>query len=228
MDRNAHILRRDARAPLCVAPNPLWMFDDTFRGILSRHLGPLLARDIEGVSWLARHHFQAQEFVVASDALIVDDHPTCERARLSLATLLAIVKALGALAAGAQAVDDLRERLAERLGADADGLLPEFEWGKRGGSLYMSRLEAAGIPRKAAPADFFVSLSEVYDDCARTLQFGYWVIGNDARIEVVDSWLFQATFSFTEHILPDHVLGRGANRGLRSLLPEMLAAFSDA
>ncbi|MBN1422309.1 MAG: hypothetical protein JXP34_26275 [Planctomycetes bacterium] len=228
MDRNAHILRRDARAPLCVAPNPLWMFDDTFRGIVSRHLDALSPRDIEGVRWLAQHHFQAQEFVVAVDALIVDEHPARERARFSLATLFEIVKALASLAGGARAVDDLRERLAERMGEDADGRLPEFEWGKRGGSLYLSRLEAAGVPRLAAPAEFFVSLSEVYDDCARTLQFGYWVIGNDARIDVVDSWLFQATFSFVEHILPDHVFGRGANRGLRSLLPEVIASLPDA
>lgn len=222
MDRNPHILRRDARAPLCVAPNPLWMFEEAFEEVLARHLGVLERPDRDGVRWMAQHHYEAQEFVVTVDDLIVDERPAGERVRLSLATLLGIARGLAALADGVAAVDRLRERLDERMEEEAEGRLPEFEWDKRAGGLYVSRIEGAGVPRDLARGDLFVCLSDVYDDCAQTLQFGYWVLGNAERVEVVDDWLFQSSFAFSHHILPHHILDAGGGPGLLSVIPRIL------
>ncbi len=218
MERNAEILRRDAKAPLCLKPLPRWRYEHAFRKTLREFLSAdsdLLRR---GVDFLAAHHADAQEFVSAVDQVIIAESLTVTQTRGLLVALLDTCRRLASLKGCEDTLEAVREALAERFDTEG-GCLPEFSWEKGAAVLFLARLGRAGISVKRVEEELSVPLNDVYDDCARTLQLGFWIMGSPWRAEVVDAWLFESAFAFFRHTIPRHL---AEPRGLLVLIPQVI------
>jgi hypothetical protein len=218
MDRNAEILRRDAKAPLCLAPLPRWRYEHAFSQTLREFLpadSDLLAR---GVDFLAGHHAHAQEFVGAVDQVIVTETPTISQIRGALVGVLGTSSRLAALAGSEDVLEALRETLADRFETEG-GCLPEFCWEKGAAPLFLTRFKRAGLEVGHAEEGLSVHINDVYDDCARTVQLGLWIMAAAWRPEVVDAWLFASAYAFFRHTIPHHLTGP---HGLLALIPQVI------
>jgi hypothetical protein len=218
MDLNSEILRRDARAPLCIDALPRARYEHAFRAALRQFLPEESALLAEGVDCLSSHHACAQEFVVAVDRAIVAAAPDAAVLRGVLMGLLGACRGLAALAGRERVLEDVREALAERFPC-GEGVLPEFCWEKGAGVLFLEKVKTVAVREQKLEEGVAVHLDAVYDDCARTVQLGLWVMAAAWRAEVVDAWLFESAYTFFRHTLPHHVCGP---QGLAELLPRII------
>jgi hypothetical protein len=132
--------------------------------------------------------------------------------------LLGSCHGLATLGGRERMIEDMREALSERFPAGA-GVLPEFCWEKGAGVLFLEKLKTVARCDEKLEENVAVHLDEVYDDCARTVQLGLWVMATAWRAEVVDAWLFESAFAFFRHTLPHHVSGP---EGLTCVLPRII------
>ena len=219
MERNAEVLRRDARAPLCLKPLPRWRYEHAFRQTLREFLpkdSELLGR---GVDFLAAHHAYAQEFVTTVDQVIVAGASSLPQIRAALAGVLDVCRRLAELSGCEETVEELREALAEGFQTEG-GLLPEFCWEKGAAALFLEKLRRAGVGTDRVEEALFVHINDVYDDCARTIQLGLWIMAAPWRAEVVDTWLFESAYAFFHHTIPNHV---AEPRGLVAIIPRVVS-----
>ncbi len=218
MERNSDILRRDARAPLCLDALPRARYEHVFRAALRQFLPEESALLAEGVDFLSAHHACAQEFVVGADRTIVAAAPDAAMLRGVFMGLLGACQGLASLGGRERVLEDMREALADRF-SPGEGVLPEFCWEKGAGVLFLEKLRALVLHDRRLVENVAVHLDAVYDDCARTVQLGLWVMEAAWRAEVVDAWLFESAYTFFRHTLPHHVSGPG---GLAALLPRII------
>ncbi len=219
MERYANILRRDARAPLCLEPLPRWRCERAFRRTLEKFLSDdpeLLDR---GLDLVTSHHMGAQEVVIAVDDIIVSDSVTASQVAGALVKLLDAGRRFIALQGGEEMLEQLREALSERY-ATEKGILPEFRWEKEAAVLFSRKLEPLEERKEELEESALVHLNEVYDDCARTVQYGLWIIASSWNAAMVDSWLFESCYTFFHHIVPNHIAG---DQGLVALLPGIIS-----
>ena len=224
MERNAEILRRDAKAPLCLTPIPRWRYEHVFRDTLREFLpadSDLLTR---GVEFLAAHHAYAQDFVGTVDQVIVGPEVSPAKLRGALASLLATCRELVSLEGREETLEALRETLAEQYQTEG-GCLPEFCWEKGAAVLLFSKLRRSGIRAREIEDTLAVHINDVYDDCARTVQLGLWIMASAWKAEVVDTWLFESAYAFFHHTLPHHLAGE---RGLVALIPQVIGDLQSA
>jgi hypothetical protein len=221
MERHADILRRDAKAPLCLKPLPRWRYEHAFRRTLSEFLPVESDLLVRAVDFLAAHHALAQEFVGAVDRAIVAEKPTASQFRGTLVGLLGTAQALLALKGCEPVVEEVREALADRFQTDG-GALPEFSWEKGAADLLGGELRKAGVAITKACEGLFVHLDDIYDDCARTLQRGFWIMEAPWRAEVVDAWLFESAYAFFRHTIPHHLEGPG---GMVAIIPSIVGGL---
>ncbi len=224
MERNVDILRRDARAPLCVEALPRWRYERAFRKVLSGFLPEGAALLEQGVTFLTSHHVLSQDFVSAVDSVIVDPALTAAKVRSVFVRLLETTRALEDLRTWEGVVEQLREKLAERYPTEG-GTLPEFEWEKGAAELFLGRVKRTAVSLAEREERLAAHLSDVYDDCARTLQLGLWIIASPWRPAVVDAWLFESAYPFFRHTVPSHLAGPG---GLVALLSDLLDTLISA
>ena len=218
MERNAEVLRRDARAPLCLKPLPRWRYEHAFRRTLRRFLAPESDLFLRGVECLTAHHAYAQEFVETVDQVIVSETPTVSRIRGALVSLLGTSSRLLQLEGSESLLEEIREKLADRFRTEG-GSLPEFRWEKGAADLFFRKVREAGVETEKFEAALFVHLNDVYDDAARTVQLGLWIMAATWRAEVVDTWLFESAYMFFNHTIPRHLAGP---EGLVALIPEVI------
>lgn len=224
MERNAELLRRDAKAPLCLKPLPRWRYEHAFRETLREFLpaeSELLAK---GVEFLASHHASAQDFVSTVDQVIIAGNVTLVKLRGALVSLLGICRELAALGGSEETLEALREALAERFQTEG-GVLPEFCWEKGAAVLLFSKVKREGLDRPRLEDTLAVHINDVYDDCARTVQLGLWVMASAWRAEVVDTWLFESAYAFFHHTIPHHLAGP---QGLVAVIPRIIGELKSA
>lgn len=222
MELNSDILRRDARAPLCVEPLARWRGEREFRTILAEVLPQDSVLHDTVVDVVTDHHTHAQDFIGTVDAVIVAEAMPLPQVRAAFVKLLDVCRRLASLTGGDDAIEAAREALAERY-QTGGGVLPEFRWEKGAALLLCEALERAGVPQGACGHDVVAHLDQVYDDCARTVQLGFWVIAAPWRADLVDAWLFESAYAFFHHTLPHHLAGP---RGLVTLLPEVIGVLA--
>jgi hypothetical protein len=70
-----------------------------------------------------------------------------------------------------------------------------------------------------------VHINDVYDDCARTVQLGLWIMASAWRAEVVDTWLFESAYAFFHHTIPHHLAGEA---GLVEMIPQAIGELQSA
>ena len=221
MERNTEILRRDARAPLCLKPVPRWRYEHAFRQTLRPFLGSEAELEARAVEFLTAHHAQAQEFVNAVDQVIVAERPSIALVRGALVSLHGTSSALAELTGHEGDIERVREILAERFPTEG-GRLPEFCWEKGADELFRTKIRAAGIKGMDRLDDLSVRVGAVYDDCARALQLGIWVMAAPWRAEVVDTWLFESAYTFFHHTISSHLRGPA---GLIAAIPAVVSAL---
>jgi hypothetical protein len=177
---------------------------------------------VRGVDFLAAHHAYAQEFVNALDQVIIAESLTIAQIRGALVGLLDTCSRLTALEGCEDTIEAIREALADRFETEG-GCLPEFCWEKGAAVLFFSRLRRAGLSVGHLEEELTVHLDDVYDDCARALQLGFWIMAAAWRAEVVDAWLFKSAYAFFHHTIPNHLAGP---QGLVSVIPQIISEVS--
>ena len=139
--------------------------------------------------------------------------------------LLETCRELAGLAGSEETLEALREKLAEGFQTEG-GVLPEFCWEKGAAVLLFSKVKRTGLEALAPIEDTLaVHINDVYDDCARTVQLGLWIMASAWRAEVVDTWLFESAYAFFHHTIPHHLAG---SQGLVALIPRIVGELQSA
>lgn len=221
MERHANLLRRDAKAPFCLDPLPQWRYEHIFKKALKPFLSEEKVLMAKGLDILTAHHACSHDFLMTVDALIVQPQPSRADVLQVCARLLACCRRFLKLTRAEQVLEAMREVLMRRY-PGAGGTVPAFQWEKGAADLFFRKVEKAGIDRRPMDETLFVPLDDVYDDCARRVQLGLWIMASPWRAAVIDHWIFESGYTFFHHTLPRHIAG---SQGLITLLPECLRRF---